>query len=192
MMPRARASPPGATKARPSGCRAARDRRAQCLWTADFKGQFRTGDGRYCFPLTMADLHSRYLLTCRGVLSTPTVTARPVFERAFREYGLPLAIRTDNGVPVATQALHGLSYLKVWWMRFGILHQRIRPGCPQENGAHERMHRTTKREAIEPVRATCGAQQRNFDAFRREYNDARPHESLHQDTPASHYSAQRA
>jgi transposase InsO family protein len=159
------------------------------LWTADFKGQFRTGDHRYCFPLTMADLCSRYLLTCRGVLSTQTITARPVFERAFRDYGLPLAIRTDNGVPFATQALHGLSYLNVWWMRLGILHQRIRPGCPQENGAHERMHRTMKREAIKPVRATCGAQQRNFDAFRREYNDERPHESLDQDTPASRYRA---
>lgn len=159
------------------------------LWTADFKGQFRTGDGRYCFPLTIADLCSRYLLTCRGVLSTQTVTARPVFERAFREYGLPLAIRTDNGVPFATQALHGLSYLNVWWMRLGILHQRIRPGCPQENGAHERMHRTLKREAIKPVRATCAAQQRNFDGFRHEYNDERPHASLNNDTPASRYRA---
>src|SRR5215218_1405433 len=97
------------------------------LWTADFKGQFRTGDGRYCYPLTVADLHTRYLLRCHGLLSTQTVTARPVFERAFREYGLPLAIRTDDGVPFATQAIHGLSYLNVWWMRLGILHQRIRP-----------------------------------------------------------------
>src|SRR5262245_30100085 len=157
------------------------------LWTADFKGQFRTGDGLYCFPLTIADQHTRYLLACRGRLSTQTVTARPVFEWAFREYGLPIAIRTDNGVPFATQAIHGLSYLNVWWMRLGILHQRIRPGCPQENGAHERMHRTFKREAIKPVRATCAAQQRNFDAFRREYNEDRPHEYLQQETPASQY-----
>ena len=148
------------------------------LWTADFTGQFRTGNGVYCYPLTIADQHTRFLLECHGLLSTETATARPVFERVFREYGLPAAIRTDNGVPFATLAVHGLSYLNVWWMRLGILHQRIRPGCSHENGAHERMHRTMKREAIKPVRATCGAQQRNFDAFRREYNDARPHESL--------------
>lgn len=157
------------------------------LWTADFKGQFRTGDGKYCYPLTVADQHTRYLLACHGVLSTQTVTAKPIFERAFREYGLPLAIRTDNGVPFATQAIHGLSYLNVWWMRLGILHQRSRPGCPQDNGAHERMHRTLKRQAIKPVRASCTAQQRNFNAFRHEYNEERPHERLNQQTPASQY-----
>jgi transposase-like protein len=90
------------------------------LWTTDFKGQFRTGDDRYCFPLTIADQHTRFLLACHGLLSTQTVTGRPVFERSFREYGLPIAIRTDNGVPFATQAIHGLSYLNVWWMRLGI------------------------------------------------------------------------
>jgi hypothetical protein len=157
------------------------------LWTADFKGHFRTGDGAYCYPLTIADQHTRFLLSCRGLLSTQTVTARPVFERAFREYGLPIAIRTDNGVPFATQAIHGLSYLNVWWMRLGITHQRNRPGCPQDNGAHERMHRTLKRQAIKPVRASCTAQQRNFDDFRHEYNTERPHERLHQQTPASQY-----
>lgn len=130
------------------------------LWTADFKGQFRTGDGKYCYPLTICDLHTRYLLCCRGTLSTQTVSAKPIFERTFREYGLPLAIRTDNGVPFATQAIHGISYLNVWWMRLGIQPQRIRPGNPQENGAHERMHRTLKRQAIKPVRASCTAQQR--------------------------------
>ncbi|MGI8424376.1 MAG: helix-turn-helix domain-containing protein, partial [Chloroflexota bacterium] len=135
------------------------------LWTADFKGEFRTGNGLYCYPLTIADQHTRFLLTCHGLLSTQTVTARPVFERAFREYGLPRAIRTDNGVPFATQAIHGLSYLNVWWMRLGIQHQRIHPGRPQQNGAHERMHRTLKRQAI------------------------RPHEWLNQETPASHYAA---
>ena len=121
------------------------------------------------------------------MLSTQTVTAKPIFERAFRTYGLPLGIRTDNGVPFATQAIHGLSYLNVWWMRLGILHQRSRPGCPQDNGAHERMHRTLKRQAIKPVRASCAAQQRNFDAFQHEYNDERPHERLSQQTPASQY-----
>jgi transposase InsO family protein len=157
------------------------------LWTADFKGQFRTGNGLYCYPLTIADQHTRFLLTCYGLLSTETMAAKPVFERAFREYGLPRAIRTDNGVPFATQAIHGLSYLNVWWMRLGIAHQRIHPGQPQENGAHERMHRTMKRRAIKPVQRTCASQQRVFDAFRTEYNVERPHEALQLDTPASHY-----
>ena len=102
---------------------------------------------------------------------------------------MPIAIRTDNGVPFATQAIHGLSFLNVWWMRVGIQHQRSRPGCPQDNGAHERMHRTLKWQAIKPVRANRTAQQRNFDAFRHEYNEERPHERLHQETPASHYDA---
>lgn len=159
------------------------------LWTADFKGQFRTGNSVYCYPLTIADHHTRFLLTCHGLLSTETATARPVFERAFREYGLPRAIRTDNGVPFATQAIHGLSYLNVWWMRLGIVHQRIHPGCPQENGAHERMHRTLKRCAVKPVQRTCAAQQKQFDAFRLEYNTERPHEALGQETPGSCYRA---
>ena len=158
------------------------------LWTADFKGQFRTGDARYCYPLTIADQHTRFLLTCHGLLSTETLTAKPIFERAFREYGLPAAIRTDNGVPFATQAIHGLSYLNVWWMRLGIVHQRIHPGQPQENGAHERMHRTLKRRAIKPVQRTCARQQTQFDAFRAEYNTERPHEALGGDTPASRYA----
>jgi transposase InsO family protein len=157
------------------------------LWTADFKGEFRTADGIYCYPLTIADQHTRFLLRCHGLLSTQTVTAKPVFERAFREYGLPLAIRTDNGVPFATQSIHGLSYLNVWWMRLGIQHQRILPGRPDQNGAHERMHRTLKRQAIRPVRKNCAAQQRVFDSFRTEYNEVRPHERLNQDTPSSHY-----
>lgn len=158
------------------------------LWTADFKGEFRTGDGVYCYPLTIADQHTRFLLTCHGLLSTQTVTARPVFERTFREFGLPCAIRTDNGVPFATQAIHGLSYLNVWWMRLGIQHQRIHPGRPQQNGAHERMHRTLKRQATRPVKRTCAAQQRVFNAFRTEYNTERPHEYLNQETPGSHYT----
>lgn len=158
------------------------------LWTADFNGQFRTGNHVYCDPLTIADLASRYLLTCHGLLSTKCELAKPIFERAFREYGLPRAIRTDNGVPFATAAIHGLSFLNVYWMQLGIVHQRIRPSSPPENGAHERMHRTLKRQAIKPVRHTCAAQQRNFDAFRHEYNDERPHEALGQTTPSSHYA----
>lgn len=157
------------------------------LWTADFKGQFRTGNGVYCYPLTIADQHTRFLLSCHGVLSTEAAVARPVFERAFREYGVPRAIRTDNGVPFATAALHGLSHLNVWWMRLGIAHQRIHPGCPQENGAHERMHRTLKRCAVKPVQRTCAAQQKQFDAFRQEYNTERPHEALQLETPANRY-----
>jgi transposase InsO family protein len=155
------------------------------LWTADFKGQFRTGDGQYCYPLTLADQHTRYLLACRALLCTQTVTAKPIFERAFRVYGLTLAIRTDNGVPFSMQAIHGLSYLDVWSLRLGIAHRRSRPSCPQDNGADERMHCTLKRQAITPVRATCTAQQRTFDAFRAEYNDEGPHEHLGQQIPAS-------
>ena len=135
-----------------------------------------------------ADLASRFLLTCHGLRSTKRELATPIFERAFREYGLPRAIRTDNDVPFATAAMQGLWFLNVYWMQRGIAHQRIHPASPQENGAHERMHRTLKRQAIKPVRQTCAAQQRNFDAFRREYNDARPHEALGQQTPTSHYT----
>jgi putative transposase len=157
------------------------------LWTADFKGQFRTGDGKYCYPLTIADLLTRFLLACRGTLSTQIVTAKPICERAFREYGLPLAIRTDNAVPFATQAIHGLSYINVWWMRARHSAPAEPARCPQDNGAHERMHRTMKRQAIAPVRANCTAQQRNFDAFQHEYNEVRPHERLQQETRASRY-----
>jgi transposase InsO family protein len=157
------------------------------LWTADFKGQFPTQDAIYCYPLTILDLHSRYLLTCHGLPSTQGSGARARFERAFRSYGLPHAIRTDNGVPFATSGIHGLSQLNVWWMRLGIQHQRIHPGRPQENGAHERMHKTLKRRAIRPPRATAAAQQRAFDRFQHEYNEERPHESLEGQTPASRY-----
>jgi transposase InsO family protein len=159
------------------------------IWAADFKGQFRTGDGIYCYPLTISDQHSRFLLTCHSLRNVQTVGAKPAFERAFREYGLPRAIRTDNGVPFATQAIHGLSQLNVWWIRLGIQHQRILPAHPQQNGAHERMHKTLKAGAIRPPRATLPAQQRAFDVFRTEYNEVRPHDTLHGRTPASVYRA---
>lgn len=123
------------------------------LWTVDFKGQSTTRNGIWCYPLTIADQHTRFLLTCRGLLSTKGVGVKPFFGRAFREYGLPLAIRTDKRVPFAATGIHGLSQLNVWWMRLGIQHQRIHPGRPQQNGAHERMHRTLKRAAIRPPRA---------------------------------------
>lgn len=155
------------------------------LWAADFKGQFRTGDGIYCYPLTITDQHARYLLTCHCLRNVKTGGATPAIERAFREYGLPRAIRTDNGVPFATQAVHGLSQLNVWWIRLGIQHQRILPAHPQQNGAHERRHKTLKAGAIRPPRATLPAQQRAFDALRREYNEVRPHDTLAGQTPAS-------
>ena len=157
------------------------------LWTADFKGHFRTQDSLYCYPLTIADQHTRFLMACHGLLSTKGLGVRPVFDRLFREYGLPRAIRTDNGVPFATTGIHGLSQLNVWWMRLGIQHQRILPGQPQQNGAHERMHKTLKADAIRPPRATIVAQQRAFNAFRQQYNEERPHQHLRGRTPASFY-----
>ncbi|MGH6636675.1 MAG: DDE-type integrase/transposase/recombinase [Gammaproteobacteria bacterium] len=114
------------------------------VWSADFKGPFRTGDRRYCYPLTVLDGFSRYLLLCRGLLNTPTEEVRPWFVRAFRRYGLPLAIRTDNGPPFASVALGGLSALSLWWVKLGILPERISPGHPEQNGRHERMHLTLK------------------------------------------------
>ena len=157
------------------------------LWTVDFKGQFRTRDGVYCYPLTLADQHTRYLLACQGLRSTKGRAARVVLEWAFRTYGLPRAIRSDNGVPFATTGIHGLSQLNVWWLRLGIQHQRILPGQPQQNGAHERMHRTLKAEAIRPPRGSLAAQQRAFNSFRTLYNTERPHTALGGQPPASQY-----
>jgi len=159
------------------------------LWAADFKGQFRTDDRRYCYPLTVTDQHTRYLLGCQGLLSTRGTGVRPIFDRLFREYGLPRALRTDNGVPFASTSLHGLTPLNVWWIRLGIQHQRILPAHPQQNGAHERMHKTLKRGACRPPRAHLRAQQRAFDRFRAEYNDERPHQALDGRTPGSLYRA---
>jgi len=157
------------------------------LWATDFKGQFRTGDGVYCYPLTVTDQHTRYLLACQGLLSTRGTAVRPIFDRLFREYGLPRAMRTDNGVPFASTSLHGLTALNVWWLRLGIQHQRILPAHPQQNGAHERMHKTLKQGAIRPPRATLATQQRAFNRFRQEYNDERPHQYLRGRTPSTLY-----
>lgn len=159
------------------------------LWTADFKGHFPLGTGAYCYPLTIADQHTRYLLACQGMARIEGKAVRAAFTQAFRSHGLPRAIRTDNGVPFATTAIHGLSRLNVWWMQLGIQHQRIRPASPQENGAHERMHRTLKAATARPPRATPGAQQRAFDHFRQEYNTERPHEHLRDRPPARLYRA---
>lgn len=158
------------------------------IWTADYKGQFKTGDGRYCYPLTVQDGFSRYLLGCRGLTGTTTAECRPVFERLFQEYGLPEILRTDNGVPFATGALGRLSTLSVWWIRLGILPELIEPGQPQQNGRHERMHRTLKRATARPPAPTLRSQQRRFDVFRLEYNTVRPHEALEDETPAALYA----
>jgi transposase InsO family protein len=159
------------------------------LWCADYKGQFKTGDGLYCYPLTVTDGFSRFLLGCQGLNSTAVAEAKPVFTQLFREYGLPKRIRTDNGVPFATNTLARLSTLSAWWVRLGILPELIEPGKPQQNGRHERMHRTLKAETTRPVAANLAAQQRKFNRFREEFNHERPHEALDQQTPASCYSA---
>jgi putative transposase len=139
------------------------------VWTADYKGQFRTGDARYCYPLTVADGFSRYLLGCQALSSTAVVTAKPVFTRLFQEYGLPKRIRSDNGVPFATNTLARLSTLSAWWVRLGILPELIEPGHPEQNGRHERMHRTLKAETTRPAAGSLAAQQRRFNVFRTEF-----------------------
>jgi putative transposase len=149
------------------------------------KGQFKTGNGSYCYPLTVTDHFSRALLVCRGLGAIKTALTQPVFRALFREVGLPDAIRTDNGAPFASTGLHGLSPLNVWWMQLGIVHQRITPASPQENGQHERMHRELKRETARPAATNRRAQQRRFDAFRHRYNDVRPHEGIGDRTPTS-------
>jgi putative transposase len=155
------------------------------VWPADFKGQFKTRDGCYCYPLTVTDHFSRTLLACRGLPSVKTEQAKPVFRFLFREVGLPEAIRTDNGTPFASTGIHGLCGLNVWWLQLGIVHQRIHPASPQENGTHERMHRELKRETARPAANTLRGQQRKFDAFRRRYNEDRPHEGIGDQVPAS-------
>lgn len=157
------------------------------VWTADFKGEFRLGCGRLCYPLTIVDAHSRYVLDCRGLPGTRTAGARSTFERVFRTYGLPEVIRTDNGIPFCTQAIGGLSQLAVWWIRLGIRLERTRRRHPEDNGAHERMHRTLKAEATRPARRTPELQQRAFNRFRTVYNQERPHEALDMQTPGSLY-----
>ena len=160
------------------------------LWCADYKGEFMLANRRYCYPLTITDFASRYLLACDALSTTAEVYAFTAFERAFREYGLPGALRTDNGVPFASaHALYGLSRLAVWWLRLGIALERIQPGHPEQNGRHERMHLTLKREATKPAAGNVLQQQARFDAFVQEFNAERPHEALQMKTPAELYSA---
>lgn len=159
------------------------------LWSADFKGQFITSDGRWCYPITVMDHASRYLLGCKGLVGTGTKDSTMEFKRIFQEYGLPNRIRTDNGVPFASVGMGGLTSLSVWWIRLGILPERIEPGKPQQNGRHERMHKTLKQGTAQPPGRSAKHQQRLFESFRDEYNNTRPHEGLGQRTPASMYSA---
>ncbi len=158
------------------------------VWTADFKGHFATGDGTRCHPLTIVDGYSRYLLACQALTTPSHVTARPVFDRLFHEYGLPTRIRTDNGAPFATIGLCRLSQLSVWWLKLGIQPELIEPAHPEQNGRHERLHKTLKAETARPPAATFRAQQRRFTTFRHEYNTERPHEALANATPATYYA----
>ncbi len=163
------------------------------IWCVDFKGWFRTGDGQRCDPLTISDAMSRYLLRCQAMAQPDGAHVRPAFEAAFCEFGLPLAIRSDNGPPFASTGAGGLSRLSVWWIKLGVRPERIDPGKPQQNGRHERLHRTLKADAVSPPAATLAEQQRRFDAFRAVYNHERPHEALDFATPGSLYRAsQRA
>jgi transposase InsO family protein len=160
------------------------------LWCVDFKGEFKLGNGRYCYPLTVTDHASRYLLLCEAFESTREVPVIEAFQRLFRDRGLPEAIRSDNGLPFASpNGLYNLSRLSVWWLRLGISIERIKPGHPQQNGRHERMHLTLKKEATRPAGLNSLVQQARFDAFVREFNTERPHEALAMKGPAELYTA---
>jgi transposase InsO family protein len=161
------------------------------VWCADFKGHFALLDRSRCYPLTVSDAASRFLLKCEGMRITDEAHVRVHFERAFVEFGLPARIRTDNGPPFATRAVGGLSKLAVWWVQLGITPERIEPGHPEQNGRHERMHRTLAEEATRPPSRNLRAQQRTFDLFRQQYNEQRPHEALGQKPPASVYTPSR-
>lgn len=159
------------------------------LWCADYKGEFQLGNRKYCYPLTITDYHSRYLLACEALESTKEPFARTTFERIFKEYGLPDAIRTDNGVPFASpNALFNMSKLSVWWLKLGIAIERIKPGNPQQNGRHERMHLTLKKEATKPAAFNFLQQQARFDDFIEEFNNDRPHQALRMKYPGELYT----
>ena len=161
------------------------------VWCVDFKGHFPLTDGTRCHPLTVTDAASRYLIKCESVVKPDEAHCRPHFERAFREFGLPWRIRSDNGAPFASKALGGLSRLSVWWLQLGIEPERIEPGKPEQNGRHERFHLTLKKHTACPAKDNAAEQQRTFDRFRHEYNDVRPHEALSQTPPARHYEPSR-
>jgi transposase InsO family protein len=180
----------GRTRSRASGTPLSAGAAPNDLWCADFKGEFRLGNGRYCYPLTVTDHASRFVLLCEALNSTREDLAITAFERLFRERGLLLAIRADNGVPFASpNGLYNLSKLSVWWLLLGIAIERIKPGHPQQNGRHERMHLTLKREATRPPGMNALQQQARFDDFLHEFNTESPHEALDMKCSADVYSA---
>ena len=181
---------PGRSRQRAAGTPLSAGAAPNDLWCADFKGEFKLGSGQYCYPLTVTDHASRFVLLCEALESTREDLAVTAFEQLFRERGLPQAIRSDNGVPFASpNALFNLSKLSVWWLRLGIAIERIKPGHPQQNGRHERMHLTLKQEATRPPGMNSLQQQARFDAFRDEFNTERPHEALAMKCPAEVYAA---
>jgi putative transposase len=179
----------GRRRPRLTGTPLSRATAPNALWCADYKGEFLLADQRYCYPLTITDFASRYLLSCEALETTKELYAWAIFERVFQEFGLPDAIRTDNGLPFASaHALYGLSKLSVWWLRLGIRLERIQPGHPEQNGRHERMHLTLKREATRPAAANVLQQQAVFDEFVACYNRERPHQALAMKVPADVYT----
>jgi transposase InsO family protein len=175
---------------RPNGTPLSAGAEPNALWCADFKGEFKLGNGRYCYPLTVSDHASRYLLLCEALESTREAPVIEAFQQLFRDRGLPGAIRSDNGLPFASpNGLYNLSRLSVWWLRLGIAIERIKPGHPQQNGRHERMHLTLKKEATRPPAMNSLQQQAKFDAFVREFNAERPHEALAMRCPTELYTA---
>lgn len=159
------------------------------LWCADYKGEFMLGNKNYCYPLTITDHHSRFLLACEALESTKEIMAFSVFERVFKDYGLPNAIRTDNGIPFScANSLHGLTKLSAWWLRLGIAIERIKPGNPQQNGRHERMHLTLKKETTKPAEFNFLRQQERFDSFQEVYNNQRPHQAIAMKYPGELYT----
>lgn len=163
--------------------------RVNQVWSADFKGKFRLGNSRYCYPLTITDNHSRFLLTCTGMYRPTLKETKEQFEKAFYLYGLPDAIKTDNGAPFAGNGIAGLSQLSIWWLKLGIIPERIDLGCPEQNGRHERMHRTLKEATTKPPKINLQQQQQRFDAFINEFNHERPHEALSDKYPGEVYKA---
>jgi putative transposase len=173
---------------KPEGTALSRPSSPNDLWCADYKGEFMLADRRYCYPLTITDFASRYLISCEGLSTTKTMFAYSVFERAFKDFGLPRAIRTDNGAPFASaNSLFGLTKLSVWWLRLGIDIERIKPGHPEQNGRHERMHLTLKKEATKPAARNFLQQQARLDEFQRIFNHERPHQALGMRCPAEIY-----